>query len=101
MPTAACTMSAPMDGMPMEIIVYLFAAGFGFMAAALFFAYRRSRHYGLFLIGLTYAGAAIIAVVTKDWWPLLAGFAVAWLLRIMGLDPDPARDKRRGESKPQ
>ena len=85
----------------MEIIVYLFSAGFVFMAAALFVAYRKNRHYGLFLIGLTYAGAALIAVLTKEWWPLLAGFALAWVLRIMGLDPDPERDRQRSESKSQ
>ena len=32
----------------MEIIVYLFSAGFVFMATALFVASRKSRHYGLF-----------------------------------------------------
>ena len=78
----------------MQIVIYCFAAGFLFFAAALMFAYFRSRHYGLFLIGLTYASAGILAIVANDWWPLPAGFALAWVLRMLGLDPDPALQKK-------
>ena len=62
----------------MQIVIYCFAAGFLFFAAALMFAYFRSRHYGLFLIGLSYASAGILA----------------WVLRMLGLDPDPALKKK-------
>lgn len=73
----------------MEIVIYLFSACFVFMAIALMLAYRRTRHYGLFLIGMTYGTAAALAVMLTHWWPLLAGFIIAWLLRLMGLDPGP------------
>ena len=72
----------------MEIIVYVFGASFFFMALALLFAYHRTKHYGLFLMGLTYAASAGLALVLMHWWPLVAGFILVWLLRLIGLDPD-------------
>lgn len=73
----------------MTIIIYLFAFSFGCMAAALFFAYHRRKHYGLFLMGITYATGAALSVMLTHWWPLLAAFVLAWVLRLMGLDPGP------------
>jgi hypothetical protein len=29
------------------------------------------------------------------WWPLAIGFALAWVLRLMGLDPGPRRNTGR------
>jgi hypothetical protein len=84
----------------MEIIIYVFAACFMFMSAALMFAYHRARHYGLFLIGLCYGAAGILAVLAVHWWPLVAGFVLAWVLRMLGLDPDAAREQRQ-ERPPQ
>ena len=72
----------------MQILIYLFAASFIFMAVALMITYKRTRHYGVFLLGLTYAASAVLAVVLMHWWPLVAGFALVWLLRFLGLDPD-------------
>jgi len=72
----------------MHIIIYFFAASFVFMAAALMITYKRTRHYGVFLLGLAYAASAVLAVVLAHWWPLVAGFALVWVLRFMGLDPD-------------
>jgi hypothetical protein len=81
----------------MEIVIYFFAAGFLFLSAALMFAYKRSRHYGLFLIGLSYGVGGILAIIAGDWWPLAGAFALGWILRAAGLDPDPARDQQRAE----
>ena len=72
----------------MQILIYLFAASFVFMAVALMITYKRTRHYGVFLLGLTYAASAVLAVVLMHWWPLVAGFAIVWVLRFLGLDPD-------------
>ncbi len=72
----------------MHIIIYFFAASFVFMAAALMITYKRTRHCGVFLLGLAYAASAVLAVVLAHWWPLVAGFALVWVLRFMGLDPD-------------
>ena len=72
----------------MEIIVYLFAASFVFMAVALILTYRRTGHYGVLLLAVTYGAAAGMAVVLMHWWPLVAGFVLVWVLRLLGLDPD-------------
>ena len=72
----------------MDIIIYVFAASYIFMAVALMITYKRTRHYGVFLLGLAYAVSAVLAVVLMHWWPLVAGFAIVWVLRFFGLDPD-------------
>jgi 4-hydroxybenzoate polyprenyltransferase len=54
----------------------------------LMMTYKRTRHYGVFLLALTYAASAVLAVVLTHWWPLAAGFVLAWVLRFLGLDPD-------------
>lgn len=79
----------------MQIIIYVFVASFIFMALALMFTYRRTRHYGVFLLGLTYGAAAGLALVLTHWWPLAAGFVLVWLLRLLGLDPDTRKDGPR------
>ncbi len=68
-------------------VVYSFAAMFGCWGLALFFAYSRSKHHGLLLLGMTFASAGILAAVITHWWPLVAGFAISWVLRAMGMDP--------------
>lgn len=77
----------------MELIIYLFAASFIFMAVALMVTYRRTRHYGVFLLAVTYAVAAVLAVVLTHWWPLVAGFVLVWVLRFLGLDPDVRKEE--------
>jgi 4-hydroxybenzoate polyprenyltransferase len=79
----------------MDIIIYVFSASFIFMALALMITYKRTKHYGVFLLGLTYCAAAVLAIVLTHWWPLVAGFALVWLLRLFGLDPDTQRDGPR------
>lgn len=74
---------------PIAFVVYTFAALFISLALALFFAYSRSKQKGLLLIGASYAASAVLAVVLTHWWPLAVGFAIAWALRAMGLDPGP------------
>jgi len=69
------------------IIIYVFSASFILMMLALFFAYRRTGHYGMFLMGLTYGASAGLAIVLTHWWPLLAGFVLVWILKLLGLDP--------------
>lgn len=72
----------------MEIIIYFFAASFVFMAVALILTYRRTGHYGVLLLAITYGTAAGMAIVLTHWWPLVAGFVLVWVLRLLGLDPD-------------
>ena len=51
-------------------------------------AYRRLRHYGLFIMALTYGVSAALAFSLTHWWPLVAGYGVVWILKFIGLDPD-------------
>ena len=74
---------------PLAWVVYSFALMFVSWGLALFFAYSRSKHHGLLLLGMTFAAAGIAAAAMTEWWPLLAGFAMAWVLRAMGMDPPP------------
>jgi hypothetical protein len=71
----------------MNIIIYIFSASFVFMALALMFTYHRTRHTGIFIMGLTYAAAAGLAIVLMHWGPLVGGFILVWVMRLMGLDP--------------
>ena len=71
----------------MEFIVYILSISFVLMAGALMFAYHRTKHYGMFLMGITYAASAGLAVVLMHWWPLVAGFILVWILKLLGLDP--------------
>ena len=79
----------------MDIVIYVFSGFFFVLTFALGFAYWRTRQPGLVLIASTYGSAAILAIMFMEWWPLLAGFALAWTLRLMGLDPVPDRFKGR------
>lgn len=81
----------------MEIIVYFFAASFAFMAAALMFTYHRTRDYGVFVLGVTYGASAVLAILLATWWPLVAGFVLVWILRLLGLDPDVRKEPARNE----
>lgn len=75
---------------PVSWVVYSFGALFIFMGLALFFAFTRNKHHGLLLLGITYVAAAIAAITLTEWWPLVAGFVIAWVMRAMGIEPTPA-----------
>ena len=77
----------------MQIIVYFFAAAFAFMAVALMLTYQRTHDYGVLVLGVAYAVSAALAVARTHWWPLAAGFALVWILRLLGVDPDVRRKK--------
>jgi hypothetical protein len=78
----------------MDIVIYIFSGFFIVLTLALLFGYYRTRQPGLVLISTTYGSAAALALMFMEWWPLVAGFALAWVLRLMGLDPG-----QDGESK--
>lgn len=72
---------------PPTWVIYSFSVLFASMGGALFFAYWRTKHHGLLLLGITYFVAALAAIVLKDWWPLVAGFGLVWVMRMMGIEP--------------
>ena len=79
----------------MNIVIYIIAGLFIVLSLMLLFAYYRTRQPSMVLMSSTYGTTAILALMLMHWWPLLAGFAVAWALRLMGLDPG-----TRGEPEP-
>ena len=72
-----------------DIVVYIVAALFIVLAVGLIFAYIRERQPGTLLMGLAYGTSAGVALALMKWWPLLAGFLIAWVVKLMGLDPGP------------
>jgi hypothetical protein len=76
-----------------HILVYIVAAIFILLAAGLVFAYVRHRQPGTLLMAVSYGASAGAALAYMAWWPLVAGFIIAWALRLSGLEPG-SRDKR-------
>ena len=78
----------------MNVVIYIVSALFVVLTLALLFAYYRARHPGLVLMSSTYGSVAVLALMLMEWWPLVAGFVLAWVLRLMGLDPKPDRKSK-------
>ena len=72
----------------MDIVIYVISAVFVLLAAALLFSWWRGRHPGALLLAATYLFAAALALMLREWWPLVIGLLSAWALRLMGMDPD-------------
>ena len=75
----------------MAIIIYVLAGISIVLAIGGLSAYADSRHPGLLIssiVSLVFSGLAIWFV---QWWPLVAGFAANWMLRLLGLDPSHKR----------
>lgn len=83
----------------MIYVIYVFAALFLLICAAMMFAFFRERHFGIFIMGVTYGASALVAVAIPHWWPLVMGFALAWLLRMMGLEPRVEAKEEGGNEK--
>ena len=77
-----------------HIVVYIGAALFLALTVGLIFAWFRTRQIGTLFMAAAYGGAAGAALTYMAWWPLLAGFVVAWIVRFAGLDPDAPRQPR-------
>ena len=79
----------------MQIVIYVIAAVFVLLAAALVFTWWRERHIGALLLAMPYLIAPGPAVFLDEWFPLAIGFLSAWSLRLMGLDPGAAAKRKR------
>jgi hypothetical protein len=78
----------------MAILIYIFAGLFFVLALLLLFAYYRTRHPGLVLMASCYGTGAVLSVMLMHWWPLVVAFVLAWIMRMMGLDPGPGRKEQ-------
>ena len=72
----------------MEILLYIFCGLFIVFALGMVFAYTRQRHIGLLFMAAAYAGGAGVAIALGQGWPLLAGIGLAWVIKLIGLDPE-------------
>ena len=72
---------------PVMWVVYCFGVLFILVGLALFWAFIHRKHQGLLIMGATYIGSAVLAMVIHEWWPLAGGYALVWGMRAMGLEP--------------
>ena len=89
----------------MIYVIYAFAAVFLLLCVTMIYVYFRERHVGMFLMGVTYGTAGLLAITQSHWWPLVVGFVLAWLLRMLGLEPsvEPKAEggRRKEEGSPE
>ena len=57
------------------------------LSASLFLGFLMSRHISVLLAALVAGASAVASCQWGAWWPLLAGFARGWVLRVLGFDP--------------
>ena len=73
----------------MTILLHIAQGLFALMSLGLFFGFTGSKQIGLILAAISFGGAAYASFALGAWWPLLVGFALAWVLRLLGFDPNP------------
>ena len=77
--------------MILTIILYFVASVFIVLGFMMLFAFRRTRRSELLLMSFVYCASGIASAYSLDWWILVAGFVVVWLLKLAGYDPDKPR----------
>lgn len=68
-------------------LIYVFSILFASVAAGMVFAFWRRKHYGFLLLAATYFTAALSSLVLLEFWPLIVGLGLAWVFRMMGVEP--------------
>jgi hypothetical protein len=72
----------------MDIFLKIVQIFFYLIASGLFFNFVFSGQFGGLLASFVCGGGAYASFALDVWWPLLAAFLLAWVLRLMGLDPN-------------
>jgi len=72
----------------MVYVLYALSAIFILLSFFMLAAYSRTRHKGLLIMSICYGAGGLASGYLLSWWPLMAGFAAAWVVRVLGLDPD-------------
>jgi hypothetical protein len=80
----------------MIYVTYTVAGLFIALAFTMLYVFYRSSHFGLFVMGLTYGCSGLLAILLGQWWPLVAGLVMVWLLKWLGLEPGDEPEKRDG-----
>jgi len=70
----------------MIYVTYAVAGLFIALAFAMLYVFYRSSHFGMFIMGLTYGASGLLAILLGHWWPLVAGFVLVWVLKMLGLE---------------
>jgi hypothetical protein len=73
----------------MIYVIYVLAAVFVALGAMMFYVFYRERHFGMLLMGMTYSMSGLLAIALPHWWPLVAGFVMVWMLKMLGLEMEP------------
>jgi hypothetical protein len=77
------------------ILLYFFSSFFIVLGFMMLFAFRRTRRTELVLYSFVYSASGLAAGYSMQWWPLIAGFVVAWLLKLAGYDLERAPPQPR------
>jgi hypothetical protein len=72
----------------MVYLTYGFGGLFIVLSCAMLYAFYRGRDFGLFIMGVTYGASGVLALALLHWWPLVAGFVLVWMLKLLGLEPE-------------
>lgn len=83
----------------MVILLYFVSSLFIVLGFLMLFTYRRTKRWEFVLLSFVYSGSGLAAGYSMQWWPLIAGFVTAWLLKFAGYDADKAV-KPREEAAP-
>ncbi|MGH8703695.1 MAG: hypothetical protein ACREVR_21285 [Burkholderiales bacterium] len=78
----------------MVYVIYAVAGVFIVLSFTMLYVFYRSSHFGLFILGLTYGCSGLLAILLGHWWPLVAGFVLVWMLKLLGVEPKQAPEKR-------
>ena len=78
----------------MIYLIYGFAGLFIVLSCAMLYAFYRARNFGLFIMGVTYGASGVLALALPHWWPLVAGFVLVWMLKLLGVEPKQEPEKR-------
>jgi hypothetical protein len=71
----------------MQYVICALAGIWIFLALGGLQYYRDTKHVGVLLAAIISIVSGLLAMWLVAWWPLLAGFAANWGLRLLGLDP--------------
>jgi len=71
----------------MIYLIYLFGGFFIVLCLLMLYVFYRGKHFGTFLMGICYGLSGLLAITLPHWWPLVVGFVMVWLLRLMGMEP--------------
>jgi hypothetical protein len=86
----------------MIYVVSILGGFYVFLSLAMLYVFYREQHFGTFLMAITYGLSGLLAITLPHWWPLIVGFVMVWLLRLMGMEqsiPAPEDGKAEGGSR--